>query len=1508
MTQINIQPVNLTNGAPYEEPKVKENVSSNDAYYATSLSGSEDPVNTYLEILQGATEEGQSNFMESLELKFREEDDKQTQINIESMLMNPNISRESKKFQLEEYLYRNKVPPTIEERYVETVSNENLILNDQDLDDASIIEQEDLEIEATTESSWSNLYDSLLEDKENLPQKTTEENIETLANIDINAEANLDYWGKDSLVDKAISPIVNEVGFWTNMLLGESWKWFVDIFDSFEMYYRNVLQVDMDTKQLPQHKAALILLDYLKKGTKSLDPKKRAKAQIELAKDESEYGKALNNMTTIFEYISRKNSGDYNIKDKTVSSEIAPVVKNILSDMVGISTEDLSDTASAAGMESFDKYMQKISEELNPDDPMLIRLPLELLVGIFGPKGIKHSYRAGKYVKDVAVVGRPGAKLIKNIEYTNLKSTQKIISDSVNKTPTLVQVASKEVLNKPNSPLAVTMKVNKEKAKNMVIASLEDETGDIGNVMMNNTKNPQFNVRKLIFWFSDSNQNLFKTNIDGWILDSAALKELQQIAEMNTMERYVPTGARDIRERKIELNEVVSVINGIDPNVRVVPARSYSVFEPTTLGFEQNFVFRKSSYSDFTSLAEAKEAATAIKKSLEENTGDTAKTIDSELTLVERNASGNVVREMKVKDFNKFKELKANNIYRIEWKRDKELYDAFFGEMRKTPNERYFGGNNPLSRGFQAILRRLYNMSSNKETGVFSDIYTRYGKYDIKVEDALFSQDLVKEAYFKETLDRLSYQYKKQMDTREQRQFAKLLVYSEDKFDTLTGGQINAVLGEGNITNAQVHKFQTAINSYRLVTNELHVAQNLIERRLLQKDGYNNSFNFINPITKVNEVIAVKDKFQFKWQDDFVGVVESDLFPETKNFSYEVWDFNQGKAILHKPLNQGKEGTHFLQDGSGMPQQQIYSLAHRHKAPDGNHYNFAVFGTVKPGGLPRVIVPKRVGYIPKLHPEAIVVKRYKLEFKNNGKVVNYRNNKENIVKDLDAFSETIRLFYSKKDADAYVSKLDSNDYFYEVSTVKELDRKNKNYSDAQIQRHQLNNNSRRIEGLKYDELDGDPYSSLIKTVQTTGATALDLVNIGQLKAEFVRAVENNPKIRINYKDKQGNIIKPKGLNRTEDRFPDRDQIEKVGDNVSEYNHFTALWDQLYIYEMGRARGSAANTVAWLGETIQKLSDSAAGDTAIGKIGIKGGVWLQRNPQAAAGAPLKPITSLWIMMRPVKQFILQSMASAGPIAVVSNYNPAQMFRIYANATRLMMLRRKNAKNMSKGQKTENLSKAIDAYWNQAESVITELGLPREKGKTFEKVSNADLDFIDLYSRRSGTSNVRDHVFNQGIGINSVPTLGSAKGTAVFQAGGGAGPGGLALNKSLQYANPLGLLTRASETMSKIGFEFGESINRDLFTMVALENFKAKNPGINWKSDKNMNQIMLDANRMAGGMNRTMSFRWQGNVGLRYVGLFTSFSMKMSERTWNANAIPFTGKQRAALLATDFLLWF
>ena len=91
------------------------------------------------------------------------------------------------------------------------------------------------------------------------------------------------------------------------------------------------------------------------------------------------------------------------------------------------------------------------------------------------------------------------------------------------------------------------------------------------------------------------------------------------------------------------------------------------------------------------------------------------------------------------------------------------------------------------------------------------------------------------------------------------------------------------------------------------------------------------------------------------------------------------------------------------------------------------------------------------------------------------------------------------------------------------------------------------------------------------------------------------------------------------------------------------------------------------------------------------------------------------------------------------------------------------------------------------------------------------------------------------------------------------------------------------------------------------MVALEQFKQMNPKRSWKTPEALSQIALDANRLAGGMNNSMAFGWQSNLPLRYLGLFTSFSQKMSERTWNAQATPFTGKQRAALLAADFAIY-
>ena len=1481
MIELKPYEVNLSNGAPYTSPPEKEPTDSNEAFYATDLSGSEDPIGTYESIIIESMKEGESSFIKALKYQFEKEQDAETQFQLENLIVDPDLSRQEKREALESYLYRNKVPINLQKKYIEKVSNENIIENSLDQSDEAIEEQMILEEDADMQAVWQDIYDKAVENKINPTTSTFDNKVENLND------------SKSKVPDTEtidISPLDN-LAFIGNMILGEGFSWVTDIYESFDKYYKNNLKTNNNI-QLPTTKAFSLLLDYLKEGTASLDPKKVKKAQQILDKEENQYGHALSNLTKIFDYTSKRNRAVYDSKDKGLSVKWAEFVREFLNSY-GFSDEEMNKTLAADLMVSLDKGLTAVSNKLNPEDPMLVRLPLELLIGLVGPKGVKYTYKGAKYAKNMALVGRPGAKLISNIEKINLE--RKPIA--VGETGIELQ-GSKDVSINPNSPIAITLKTNPKKAGKMMEVTLQDGTMEVGDVIFNNTKKSkvQWTPRTIVMHLMDGNSSMFKTNNFGWITDSSVLRELQLMSEYNALQRVTPVGARDIKARRLELDNIVSALNDIDPAIRMIPSKSFSKFDPIPEGFDTNLVFRRSSQEDYGTIFEAFDSYSELKRSLRDTLGLDIKQITKELSIIEYDKLGNEIRTITEKNINsilKNEPTIKQGIFRIHWTRPKSLYDGFFGEVKSTPSDRF-----PGISGF--ILRGLYNLGSSMGFGSKSDWATRYGKFEKIVEDAYFSQDLAKEAFFKLAFDRLQHLYKKEMNTTEQRQFSKLLRWAELNYkDRVTGGEINHIIGNGTLTAMQVQKFQTALNSYRVITNELHGMRQIIARRELHDKGYTRSFYYIDPNTKLREPIAVKEDFQFNPQQDFVNIVRPE--DPVQVYSYEIWDMTTNKPILHKPQNQGKPGTHFLRLEDGTPTQQIYQLANRFKAPDGNFYNFATFGTVKPGILPRELSPRIPGYIPKIHLEAIIVKRYPLFFKVNGKQQNYRNRKDQAIADLESYSESIRLFVSRKDANAYKARqeqVNGENYAYTVDTVAELKSKGKMFSDEQIRRHNLQTNKQRT-GIEYELMD-DPYSSLIQTAQITGANVLDIVGLGQLKIEFVRAIENNPYINVNWRREDGSKIPEKGIGRLEDRFPSRDQILEVAGHENVHKHFLKLWDEIYIYEMGQARGDISNAVAKLGEWMAEGSDFVGGGSAIGKTFVKGGRWIQRNPQAAAGSPLKPITSLWIMMRPVKQFILQSMASAGPIAVVSNYNPVQIARIYSNAVRLSMTRIKNQRNMKKGRPSD-LDKQIDMFWDMSQGLYKDLGSDiKSNTSKFKKLEVKELEFIDLWERRSGTSNTRDHVYNQGIGVNTLPNLSklNTSGTPIHKLRGW---------NTASYLNPFMYLEKTSQKFSEWGFELGESINRDLFTLVAIEQFKKQNPKIDWKQDAAMSQIMLDANRMAGGMNKTMAFKWQGNLPLRYLGLFTSFSMKMSERTWNANATPFTGKQRAALLATDFLIY-
>lgn len=217
---------------------------------------------------------------------------------------------------------------------------------------------------------------------------------------------------------------------------------------------------------------------------------------------------------------------------------------------------------------------------------------------------------------------------------------------------------------------------------------------------------------------------------------------------------------------------------------------------------------------------------------------------------------------------------------------------------------------------------------------------------------------------------------------------------------------------------------------------------------------------------------------------------------------------------------------------------------------------YGVFGTVKPQPLPKVVSPQMDGYIPTLHAEGHLVKRIKARFRLNGKQYDFSKDPESALKYAEPFSESVFMVQSEQQAidiskseqRNYINDSGEFEYVYFTTKASEIDG-NGVKNDNEIRRYQLKSNKQRTQ-INY-ELESDPYSSLIENIKATNQQYLDVVGIGQLKAEFMRAIENNPDVRISKPDED------LGIGRVEDAFPTVDQIKPVKgrDGKRAYSHF-----------------------------------------------------------------------------------------------------------------------------------------------------------------------------------------------------------------------------------------------------------------------------------------------------------------------------------------------------------------
>ena len=274
------------------------------------------------------------------------------------------MERESKRKHLENYLYKENFDTSLRDRYKNRLSNSYILENELDQNNEVLIDQNNKEHNLDVLTAWDQSYQNMVEEQKNPKPsaKSFDQQVEQLNKYDGN-----------TIVDAIISEPLAVV----DMIFGQGFKWMVDIIDSYSAYWK---QQPMGTKgnQLPLHLAGSLVLSYLKEGTGSIDGNKLIEAKKRLKEDETEYGKALNTLTSLYEYTTQKNAGEYDPKDKTLSNAWAGFFKEFLRDVFAIDDENLQKTISMKLLTSVGEATHAIGEYVNPKDPAVVFIPLDI--------------------------------------------------------------------------------------------------------------------------------------------------------------------------------------------------------------------------------------------------------------------------------------------------------------------------------------------------------------------------------------------------------------------------------------------------------------------------------------------------------------------------------------------------------------------------------------------------------------------------------------------------------------------------------------------------------------------------------------------------------------------------------------------------------------------------------------------------------------------------------------------------------------------------------------------------------------------------------------------------------------------------------------------------------------------------------------------------------------------------------------------------------------------------
>ena len=841
---------------------------------------------------------------------------------------------------------------------------------------------------------------------------------------------------------------------------------------------------------------------------------------------------------------------------------------------------------------------------------------------------------------------------------------------------------------------------------------------------------------------------------------------------------------------------------------------------------------------------------------------------------------------------------------------------ALDGQVAQTPNlrvrvtkvEDFFDVAQAATDGFNKPTKRT-NLFTRAlfANATFSEFLVKFGTINKKLTDDMHAHGLRSQAWTKEKLQDI------------QKDIAKLDNDGRSDMDklyktALTDPQFNKGLysiediknyTRPNLTTKSAELYQRILAQTKSLNKWNFQAVNLFEIQRLEKEGYRQSFKaeVLNPRTNKLEV---------------VDIVAKDTFALTKETNpNQVFDFasNQSVGNMWRDVNAETSTRRYFDPDGKDTGLKIYRLAYKHYDEVGNVYEYGVFRNQKPNMLPQQVIKSTSGYMPQIMKGSHFVRKYPINLRINGidRGVDFKKQLDRAdgmtdleyasfteqrggykravmmglsVTNAKRWAESQGLLYNKK-----------HDYYYDNNSIYRIEEAVENSSLDKIEGNTIRENSmnatkhRSTEQIAHADYQ-DSFASFVMATEANGSRAMMQPYLSEIKVRWLKEyVTDNPKIKIDYVNKSDEASTTGGASISEALFPKQEiQIRPLipGNKLHEAAAKQARVEfrQIEVLDTGYGlnwigRG-ISKTAGWLAEYSEKNTpikgELSLMEKYIQKVITQPLYRLEAKPSTIQQLPMRATSIAKIQLQiPMWHWFIQTANSWGHLGIASTaggITPRIFERFAKTGMQSSLIVADIIINQTNMKKNKASIKAGIEWMSQNKNI----------GKSADgllDITAKDRALIIRNGMDSGLFFITDHTYARNFWSQ--------------------GPKKLVSNKFARG------LDKGSEAIGRVGFEQGELMGRVNTWMSVRLDWQAKNPGKNWRTPENLQEINVSARKLAGSMDTYGEMSLSRIPVIATFHQFAAFINKSSEAMWNTDATPFTPKQMAGLSAWNLSVY-